>query len=104
VSYFIFSGIVEPEIHVGYGTGDNSVLGERNVKELKLAANLKKVGVKRESIRNILKLLSESQLRWWEQEDSYVVIHKDGWFITDNAFSKSNREILFDRAGIIVKL
>ena len=102
VSSILFSGIVVPEIHDPNGSGDHSVLSPKNVRELKLVGNLKKIGLKAVVVKSILDLLATSRMDWWKGGDSYVVVLKNSrWFITDNAFSDVNKS-LFKEDGIIL--
>lgn len=101
VSRQIFLGLVRPEHHESYGTGDASILGPRNVRELKLIAKLKKAGIRQDTIESVVKLLANSAVDWWRGDDGYVVAFKDYWVITDNPFSKANLE-LFKKEGIIL--
>jgi hypothetical protein len=103
VSRQIFLGLVRPEVHAPNGIGDASVLGYRNVRELKLINRLRQAGLKQETIKSVIDLLANSSLDWWKGKEGecYVVALKDRWMVTDNPFSQANRK-LFKEEGIII--
>jgi len=84
VSNMIFHGPITPQYHVPDGTGDQAMLGRRNVKELMLISKMRKAGLKQDTIRGIIELLAVSSMKWWEGAGNYVVVVKDKWFVTDN--------------------
>ena len=101
VSNLIFSRMIEPEIRTGNGSGDYSLLGERNVKELKLVHKLKLAGLKPDTVRGILKLINDSSLDWWKEGNSYVVVAGDTFYVTTNPFSELNKSI-FEKQGLVL--
>lgn len=102
ISNLIFSGVLEPQHRVPSGSGDYSVLGERNIRELMLVERLGKVGMKLDMIRNIIKLISESSLDWWKEDNGHVVVLKDSWFLTTNPFSRSNQEVMKSNEIVLI--
>lgn len=95
VSVLLNRGFVTPDVHVSNGIGDPSMLGPRNIRELRLIAKLKKAGLKDDVVRSVLKVVNESSLNWWKEDKTYVALLKNRWVVTDNPFSEANRKLFF---------
>ena len=95
VSNIIFHGPIKPEYHVPEGSGDQAILGQRNVRELQLIARMRKAGVKPYVIKGILQMLSNSTVNknWWKEDDNYAVILKERWYVTSNPRSSANTRL-----------
>jgi DNA-binding transcriptional MerR regulator len=104
ISSLIFSRMIEPEVKGRTGFRSGALLGPKNLRELELIKKLSCVGVKKEVIRGLLKLLSASVVNkdWWREEDNFVVIFNASWFVTDNPYSKVNIDRMKEQGTALV--
>ena len=93
ISKLVFGGLIEPEVYQSSGSGDPSLFGPRNAKELVLVKELQRLGVKRAMIRDVVKTLTQSTVDWW-QSGGWLVGVGDKWWLTDNLFAESNQVVI----------
>ena len=101
VSQAVFWKLVIPE-RVSNGKGDNVLLNERNVRELKLIRRLRESGLKSSTVKEIMNLLETSKNDWWKGEGNYVAVIKDKWFVTTNPFSPANKKLLAEEGVMLL--
>ena len=90
ISQLIFAEVVVPELNRPNGRGDHALLSEKNLKELQLVTQLERLGVKRKTIKDIITVLADGKVKWWEHR-GWLVVLENGWFVTDNPFNDFNK-------------
>jgi len=102
ISWLLTVGIIEPEMHKPNGSGDNALLGSRNIKEILLHEKMVLAGMKRGAIKKAMTMLKTSSMRWWTTGGWLVYLEKGEWFVTDNVSQSVNLEKIKNSGMVVI--